>query len=186
LTLKEAIAGASIGFAMGIIFAGVRYAGELIGYDMGLSMATMFNPESNTSFPVLSEMLYFFLLMIFLLVNGHHFIIESLQASYNVIPIGKWTIGEAGINKLISMTGQLFVVAVKIAAPVIVSLFLVNVSLGILNKVMPQMNIFSVIFSLKIGVGLVVLSATIPVLAFVFKKILTVFQSSILDLMKAM
>jgi flagellar biosynthetic protein FliR len=186
LALKEMIAGATIGFSIGIIFGGVRYAGELISYDMGFSMATMYDPENNASFPVLSELLYLFLLMIFILINGHHFIIEALISSYVVIPIGTWNISEGSVNQLILLTGQMFVVAVKIAAPVLVSLFVANISLGILNKAMPQMNIFGVIFSLKIGLGAIVMIATIPVIAFVFKKILSVFESSIIDLLRLM
>jgi flagellar biosynthetic protein FliR len=181
LVLKEILTGASIGFAVGIIFAGVRYAGEIIGTDMGFSMAMMYDPESNTSFPVLGEMLYMFLLLIFILMNGHHFILEALQLSYKVIPIGTWGIGEKTVRSIVELTGQIFVIGVKISAPLMVSLFLANISLGILNKAMPQMNIFGVIFPLKIGVGILVLSATIPLMAFVFKKILTVFESSIID-----
>ena len=184
LAVKEMITGASIGFAIGIIFGGVRYAGELISYDMGFSMATMYDPENNASFPVIGEMLYWYLLMIFILLNGHHFIIEALIGSYKAIPIGTWNISEGAIQKLISLTGQMFIVAVKIAAPVLVSLFIANISIGILNKAMPQMNIFGIIFSLKIGLGAIVLIATIPVIAFVFKKILSVFESSIIDFMR--
>jgi flagellar biosynthetic protein FliR len=184
IAIKEVIAGASLGFAVGIIFGGVRYAGDLISYDMGFSMATMYDPENNASFPVISEMLYLFLLMIFILMNGHHFIIEALVSSYKIIPIGMWSISEGAIQKLILLTGQMFIVAVKISAPVLISLFIANLSLGILNKAMPQMNIFSVIFSLKIGLGAIVMIATIPVIAFVFKKILSAFESSIIELMR--
>ncbi len=186
VALKEILTGASIGFAIGIIFAGVRYAGDIIGVDMGFSMAMMYDPENNASFPVLGEMLYIYLLMIFILMNGHHFILEALQTSYEFIPIGQWNMGQKAITLLIALTGQIFVVGVKIAAPLMVSLFLANVSLGILNKAMPQMNIFGVIFSLKIGIGMIVLVATVPILAFVFKKILSVFESSIIELIRLM
>ncbi len=186
LGMKELITGAVIGFSIGIIFGGVRYAGDLISYDMGFSMATMYDPENNASFPVLSELLYLFLLMIFILLNGHHFIIEALISSYIIIPLGTWNISEGAVHQMVVITGQMFVVAVKIAAPVLVSLFIANVSLGILNKAMPQMNIFGVIFSLKIGLGAFVMIATIPVIAFVFKKMLSSFESSIIELMRLM
>jgi flagellar biosynthetic protein FliR len=183
LAVKEMVAGATLGFSIGIIFGGVRYAGELMSYDMGFSMATMFDPENNASFPVLSEILYWFLLMIFIVLNGHHFIIEALISSYKIIPIGEWNISEAAVQKMVFLTGQMFVVAVKIAAPVLVSLFIANIALGVLNKAMPQMNIFGVMFSLKIGLGAIVMIATIPVIAFVFKKILSTFESSIIEFM---
>ena len=186
LGVKEIFAGASLGFAVGIIFGGVRYAGELIGFDMGFSMATMFDPETNASFPVISELLYLFLLMMFILMNGPHFILESLHASYTTIPLGEWGISQATIASIIAITGQMFVIAVKISAPVLISMFLANVSLGILNKAMPQMNIFGVMFPLKIGIGIIVMAATVPVIAFVFKKLLTAFESSIVELLRVM
>lgn len=186
LGIQEVLAGASIGFAISIIFGGVRYAGELIGYEMGFSMATMIDPETSQSFPIISELLYLFLLMIFIALNGPHFILQSLHASYSIIPMGEWNVSGATITSIIGITGQMFIIAVKIAAPIIVSMFLANVALGILNKAMPQMNIFGVMFSLKIGMGIIVLSATIPVIAFVFKKLLTVFESSVIELMKLM
>ncbi|MBP6672236.1 MAG: flagellar type III secretion system protein FliR [Bacteroidetes bacterium] len=186
LGLKEVLTGASIGFAMQVIFSGVRFAGELISFDMGFSMSTIFDPENGTSFPVISEILYLFLLMIFLMVNGHHFVFEAVYYSYSAVPIGEWNITEATMISVASLTGKMFAVAVKLSAPLLVSLFLANITLGILNKVMPQMNIFSVMFSLKISIGFFVLIATIPVIAFVFKKLLTSFQSNIVELIKVM
>ncbi|MFZ4619130.1 MAG: flagellar biosynthetic protein FliR [Bacteroidota bacterium] len=186
LALKEVLTGLSIGFAMQVIFSGIRFAGELISFDMGFSMSTIFDPENGTSFPVISEILYLFLLMIFILVNGHHFVFEAVYYSYSVVPIGEWHMTESTMASVTSLTGKMFIVAVKIAAPLLVSLFLANITLGILNKVMPQMNIFSVMFSLKIGIGFIVIIATIPVIAFVFKKLLTSFQSNIVELIKVM
>ncbi len=186
LALKEVLTGASIGFAMQVIFSGVRFAGELISFDMGFSMSTIFDPENGTSFPVISEILYLFLLMIFLLVNGHHFVLEAVYYSYSVVPIGEWSVTEATMLSVASLTGKIFAVAVKLSAPLLVSLFLANVTLGILNKVMPQMNIFSVMFSLKISIGFIVMIATIPVIIFVFKKLLTSFQANVIELIKVM
>ncbi len=186
MAVKEVLTGISIGFAVQVIFSGVRFAGELISFDMGFSMSTVFDPENGTPFPILSEMLYQFLLMIFLLVNGHHAVLESLYISYAAVPIGTFAISDATLAAVTSLTGKMFAVAVKIAAPLLVSLFLANITLGILNKVMPQMNIFSVMFPLKIGIGFLVLSATLPVVAFVFRKLLTSFQSSVVDLIRVL
>lgn len=186
MAMKEVLTGISIGFAVQVIFSGVRFAGELISFDMGFSMSTIFDPENGTPFPILSEMLYQFLLMIFLLVNGHHAVLESLYISYAAVPIGTFAISDATLAAVTALTGKMFAVAVKIAAPLLVSLFLANITLGILNKVMPQMNIFSVMFPLKIGIGFLVLSATLPVVAFVFRKLLTTFQASVVDLIRVL
>ncbi|NUN69062.1 MAG: flagellar type III secretion system protein FliR [Bacteroidetes bacterium] len=186
IALREVLTGLSIGLAMQVLFSGIRFAGDMISFDMGFSMSTIFDAENGTQFPVISELLYWFLLMIFLSVNGHHFMLEAVYMSYGAVPIGTFSIGDAAMESVISLTATMFVIAVKIAAPLLVSLFLANISLGILNKVMPQMNIFAVMFPLKIGIGFIVLSATVPVIAFVFKKSLTAFEASVVELIKVM
>jgi flagellar biosynthetic protein FliR len=186
LVLEEVFVGITIGFAAGLIFGGVRYAGDLIGFDMGFSLASTFDPESNASVQVIGEMLYTMTALIFLLLNGHHFLLQALQLSYVSIPIGHLSLSTVVSERFISLTGMIFVVAVKFAAPVIVALFLTNIALAILTRLMPQMNIFGVAFPLKIGVGLVAVSTSIPLMVYVFKKLLVVLENNLLDLIKVM
>lgn len=184
--LKEAAVGLLIGFAAGLLFAGVRYAGELIAIDSGLSLAAMFDPESNTHASVISESLYLLMIMVFVLLNGHHYVLEALQLSYASVPMGSFTLGGEAIGQLIKMGGMMFVIAVKLAAPVMVTMFLINVALSILSRVMPQMNLFAVVFPLKVGVGLLAFMTSLPLLVFVFKKLLAAFQENMLELVKVL
>lgn len=186
MTLKEVAAGLTIGFAAGLIFAGVRFAGDLISIETSLSLAAMFDPEQNTQTSVLTEFLYLFLLMIFLLLNGHHFVFEALEMSYVAIPLGEMSFSGDASQVLIKLTGFIFLVAVKLAAPIIVSMFLVNVALSILSRVMPQMNIFAVAFPLKLAVGFTGLLVSAPMIVYAFKQLLAGFQANILDLIKAL
>jgi flagellar biosynthetic protein FliR len=186
LALKEVLVGLLLGFATSLVFVGVRYAGELISYDMGFSLANVFDPESGQNNPVVGEFLYLFTLLIFLLINGHHFILQAIQFSYSSIPIGGNTLSESALSTLVALTGSVFVVAVKFAAPVVVALFLTNIALAILTRVMPQMNIFAVSMPAKVGVGIMVLMATAPLMAYVFKKLLTNFENNVLELVKAL
>jgi flagellar biosynthesis protein FliR len=186
LLLEEVLVGIMIGFAAGLIFAGVRYAGDLIGFDMGFTMANSFDPELNTSTPIIGEALYTMTALVFLLVNGHHFVLQALVLSYQSVPIGSFILNPAAVDKLVGMTGLIFVVAVKFAAPVIVALFLTNIALAILTRLLPQMNIFGVAFPLKIGVGMVALSGSLPIMIYVFQKLLTVFENDLLELVKVL
>jgi flagellar biosynthetic protein FliR len=186
LLLEEVVVGMMIGFGAGVVFAGVRYAGELIGFDMGFTMASTFDPELNTSTPVVGEMLYTLTALLFILLNGHHFVLQALVLSYGSVPIGKLVLAPVAAEMLVGMVGMIFVVAVKFAAPVIVALFLTNIALAILTRLLPQMNIFGVAFSLKIGVGLVALSTSIPIMVYVFKKLLMTFENNLLDLVKVL
>lgn len=185
MATKEVIVGLVLGFATGLLFAGVRFGGELISMDIGLSMASMFDPESNTQASVISEFMYLAMLMIFLLLNGHHFVLEALQLSYAAVPIGAFSVSGEVTQMLIRLAGHAFVIAVKIAAPIMVAMFLINIALSILARVMPQMNIFALAFPVKIGAGLFAIVTAVPLLVLVFKKLLTEFESNILELVKA-
>lgn len=186
MILKEVAVGLVIGFAAGLIFAGVRFAGELISMDMGIAMAQMFDPETSRQSSVISEALYIMMLLLFLLLNGHHFVLEALYLSFAAVPLGGIAFSVPASAIMIKMTGLTFVIAVKLAAPVIVSMFLMNLALSILARVMPQMNIFAVAFPLKIGVGLFALMAAVPLLVFVFKKMLIEFQANLMQLVKVL
>jgi flagellar biosynthesis protein FliR len=182
--LQEIATGVLIGFVAGLLFAGVQYAGEIISLNMGLSFANILDPETNESNAVIGEFLYLTTLLIFLAINGHHFLIEAMYLSYNAVPIGTFTPEPALSHQLLRIAGSVFVIGIKFAAPVLVAIFLSNVAMGILARVMPQMNIFTISFSLNIGVGLIVLMTTAPLIVYVFKKTLTGFEQNILELVK--
>ena len=146
MAMQEVLTGLLIGFAMGLVFAGVRAAGELIGFDLGLSIATAFDPETGSN-NIVGAFLYLVMLLVFILVNGHHFVLQALVLSYDAIPIGGFTLSGPVADQLLGMTGIIFIVGVKCAAPIIVASFLMNVALAILSRVAPQVNVFMVEFS---------------------------------------
>jgi flagellar biosynthesis protein FliR len=183
--IVEVMIGLMIGFACSLIFYGMQLAGELIGFDIGFNVATVFDPENGTS-GVTGIFLYYFALLIFLILNGHHFIFESLKLSYESIPISGFKFSDEMYKQLIKISASMFIIAVKIAAPVIVTLFLTNIALGILSRVVPQMNIFMVGFSLKIAVGIIILTMIIPFIFFIFKKLLMNFEYDIVELIRLM
>ena len=186
VALKEVFVGLLLGFATGLIFDGVRVAGELMGFDLGLSMATLFDPDSGQNSPVLSEFLVMVMTIVFLLINGHHFVLQGLEVSYTVVPVGGFTFNALLSQKLIGLTGGIFTVGVQLAAPVMVTSFLVNIAMGVLARVAPQINVFIVNLPIKIFVGLVVLMTVGPVMIYVFKKMLTGFESNVLELIRVM
>jgi flagellar biosynthetic protein FliR len=183
--LLEIGVGLMIGFTTTLIFFGMQLAGELIGFDIGLNIASSFNPEIGSS-AISGQLLYYLALLIFLILNGHHFIIDSIKISYSTVPISGFVLNDVFYKKLIEISSFMFVVAVKIAAPIIIAMFLTNVALGILSRVVPQMNIFMVGFPIKIGFGLAILMITIPFIVFVFKKLLMNFEFNVVELIKYM
>jgi flagellar biosynthetic protein FliR len=184
--LQEIVVGLVIGFAIGIVFYGVRFGGELIGFDMGFSLATAFDPEAGQNNTIIARFFGMGLLMVFLLVNGHHFIFEALNLSYTAVPIGRLAITGQSAGQLIRLSGIMFTVGIKLAAPVIVASFLVNIAMGVLARVSPQMNVFFVSLPVKIGVGLMVLMAAAPTVVYLFKKLLAGFEENVLELVKVL
>jgi flagellar biosynthetic protein FliR len=184
LVLKEVVTGLIIGFATSLLFAGVQFAGQLIGIDMGFSIANVIDPESGTNTPIISQMQYVVVILIFLMVNGHHFLIESLLISFSAVPIDGFSLSGSLVQKLIALTGTIFTIAVKIGAPAIIALFLTNVALGVLSRAVPQMNVFVISFPLKIAVGFLVLIISLPAFVYVFKKLLMDFENNIVELIR--
>jgi len=186
LVLREVMVGILLGFAVGIVFGAIQYAGELISFSLGLSAAMMFSPEENDQTPIIGEFMYLFAMLVFLLINGHHFVLEALQLTYASVPIGSFGFSAPLVEKMTMFGSLLFVVAVKISAPVLVAEFLTNVGLSVLARVMPQMNIFIVSFPLSIGIGLIVLVSSAPFMVFIFKKLLLGFEDNVLDLINVL
>jgi flagellar biosynthesis protein FliR len=185
VVVLEVIVGVMIGFMINLIFLAMQIAGELMGFDLGLNVATIYDPDTGSN-PVLGKFFYYISLLIFLLLNGHHFIIDAIKISYESVPISGFILSNDLIEKVIKISSVIFIVAIKIAAPVLISLFLTNIALGIMARVVPQMNIFVIGFPLKIGVGLLIISAIMPFVFVIFKKLLNTFEFSIVELIRVM
>ncbi len=186
LALKEAAVGMMIGFVSGLVFQGVITAGELLGFDLGLSLAMLYDPQNGSSSNIVSQLLSMATLMVFFILNGHHFVLEALHVSYSTVPLGTFHMSPSLLDGMTRITGMTIAVGVKLAAPVIVTSFLINIGLAVMARVAPQINIFFVTMSLKTGAGIFVLMASAPMVIAVFSKLLLNFEDGVLDIVKAM
>jgi len=185
LAVQEVLTGLLIGFSMGLVFSGARAAGELIGFDLGLSIATAFDPETGVN-NVVGGFLYLVMVLVFMLVNGHHHVLQAMLLSYEAVPISGFTVNGAMAQQLVALSGVVFIIALKCAAPVIVASFLINVALAILSRVAPQVQVFIISFPIKIGVGLIVLMTAAPFLVYAFKTLLAGFEEDMVQLLRVM
>lgn len=185
-SVKEVVTGLIIGFALQFVFFGVSYAGTLIGFDVGLNLAEVFNPSEEVNSNVIGEILYFTALMIFLIINGHHYLIRALQQSFNVIGIGMFSFTEPLYQTLIKLAGGVFIIAVKIATPIIISFFLVNIAEGIISRMIPNMQVFFVTQPLKLGLGLLMLGLISPVFIYMIKNLLRDYENQLYVLITSM
>lgn len=162
---KEAILGMTIGFSIRILFTAVQAAGEIVSIQTGFAFARVMDPSSGTQTGVLDQFQYLLALMIFFAVDGHHLIVKGLCDSYKQLPLGAPTVSNGLIDYIITSTSSIFSLGLKIGAPVVVALLLVELSLGLLSRMMPQMNIFVQGLPIKIFVGLSILSFSLSFIA---------------------
>ncbi len=184
--VKEIITGLIIGFMLNFVFYGIQYAGSLIGLNMELSMAETLDPVDGTSSNEIGQVLYMGSLLLFFLINGHHYVISALVYSFSIVHLGKFTVNQPVYNLLVKYTGAVFVIAVKIASPIIVSYFLIYLAEGIISKVIPQMQVFFVVQPLVVGLGFILLASLVPVYFYVIKYLLKGYEDNLMSIIKAM
>lgn len=182
LLMKEVVWGFLIGFACRLLFIGVQFSGQIMGFQMGFGMVQVIDPQSGAQVSIIGKLQYLLAILIFLAMNGHHFLLQALASSFELLPLGRIEFAGVVGEKLVRMTGGVFLIAVKIAAPVMVSLLLTSVALGILARTVPQMNVFIVGFPLKIGIGMIVLASSLPVFYYLLSKVVGAMEQDVTEL----
>lgn len=183
LVFKEAFIGVLLGFSSNMLFYAVRLAGGLADFDMGFQTSLLFNVDAGAP-TLVGELQSLATMMIFLILNGHHFLLEALVASVKAVPLTTFVLSQVTINALVELVTVMFVLGVKIAAPVLVSLFIANLSLALLARAAPQINIFVLSFQVKIIVGLLVLFLSVPLFVIVVKGALGVVETQLMEIIQ--
>ena len=186
LVATEVFTGLTIGFVLVFLFAGVEMAGEYIGLDMGFSMVQEVDPTFHQPISLVARLKSNLAIIIFLLLEGHHYLIEAIAYSFRVIPIGGWHLGTRALQRIMEMSASIFVIGIKIAAPVMVTLFLTSVAMGIIARAVPQMNIFFVGIPFRIVAGFAAMILGLPLFIYVFQKLLTAFEQNISSIMQVL
>ena len=184
--MSEIAVGAIIGFGFATLFFAIRMAGDIVGLQMGFAIVNIIDPNTTGQVSLIGEFKYILALLILLVIDGHHMMITALVDSYRLIPIGTAHFGDGAFNQIVRLTATAFITAVKIGAPMMITLLLTEVALGIVARTVPQMNIFIVGFPLKIGIGFLVLGASLPLLAQLFSRALTQIESSTQQIVAAL
>lgn len=168
--VREVVTGGLIGFGFATIFWAVRMAGDLVGLQMGFAIVNVIDPNQTEQVSLIGEFKYILATLILFAIDGHHLMIAALVDSYRLIPLGLASFNDTAFNAVIRLTATVFVTAVKVGAPVMITLLLTDVALGIVARTVPQMNIFIVGFPVKIGIGFLILGAALPLLAQLFTR----------------
>jgi flagellar biosynthetic protein FliR len=160
LVVREVVLGMVLGLAVRVVFFGVEVAGQMISDSMGLSIATVFNPEMGQSTDI-ARFLAIVATLLFLVTDAHHDLIALFVRSYDLVPVGTGDV-RALVGGGIELTGKIFRIAIKLGAPVVVGMVTLNILLGFLTKATPQINIFFISFPLYIFLGFLILLLALP------------------------
>lgn len=182
--IKELIIGFSIGFISFLFFTVFSIVGQIIDVQIGLSMVSVLDPQSNIQMPVTGNFYKIMATLVFLITNGHHRLIEALVESYQYIPIGDLVLSIGMVNQFVEIVGKLFIIGFKIGSPILVTVILADVLLGILAKTMPQMNVFIVGMPLKILVGMFLIITTLPIFFITLQHIFNSMYEEIFNFLK--
>lgn len=161
----EMVLGLTIGLAAAVIVQGAALAGEVISLQMGLSLGPALAPMPDLEQSGVAQLQSLLAILIYVAVDGHLQLLRALADSLIAFPPGAPLALEGGGEGAVRMVGALFSGAVRAGAPVIVALLVSNVALAILSRAVPQLNAMMVAFPLTIGVGLIVLGASLPFMA---------------------
>jgi len=160
--LHNLLVGISLGFAVRLVFVGIELAGQLIGLQIGLSFAGYFNPDLGSSENVVSSFTSMMALLMFLAIDGHLMLIYALTESFRLFPYGSAL--PVDPMAMVHAAADIFAIALSISLPILAVMLLVNIVLGLMTRVAPQLNLFAIGFPLTIVAGLAALTLFLPIL----------------------
>ena len=162
--LQQVLIGLSLGFAVKIVFVAVEYAGEIIGLQMGLNFAAFFNPMSGGEETAVSRFFGISVSWLFIVSGGHLLVIAAVVQSFSAFPVGNDPFAFLRAVEPQRWGAEIFSLGLWLALPLIAMLLFTNLVLGVIARVAQQMNIFAIGFPITLGVGLVGVLLTLPLM----------------------
>lgn len=185
--IREVLIGLLMGYVANLIFAVIQMAGSFIDIQIGFGIANVIDPMTGASAPVLGNLKYIIATLVFLSMNGHHYLLDAVIRSYNWIPLSNdlfQKIYNGDLAEFLVRTfSQSFLLAFQMSAPLVVSLFVTDLALGFLARTAPQFNIFVIGIPVKIIVGLLVLLLLVPSFIYAFQALFEVLFKAMHDLL---
>lgn len=157
LAIRETAIGALLGLGAGLAFVGLRWAGEMIGLQMGLSLAAAVDPQSGEEVSLIGNLYLLFGVVVFLLANGHHAVIRAMASLFQLVPVATASVDRRGFDTLVGLVQAATVLAIQLAAPMVLTMIIVDIALGLAVRMLPQLNAMSLGLMVRAAVGLVVL-----------------------------
>lgn len=183
----ESAVGLLFGLTATFIFGAATLAGSLVDNELGLGLANIIDPISNEQISVIGQFKFLFAILLFLIMDGHHFLLSAISSSFHEVPlVGLHFTGTLGSYVADTLFTDLLSSAVRFAAPALAAMFLVTIALAFTARAVPEMNLFMHGFSVRIGLGLAVLTLSIPAFAWAFAKLWVKAEGQLDTLLKMM
>jgi flagellar biosynthetic protein FliR len=171
--MQQVGVGLAIGFAIRLVFAAVELAGEVVGFQMGLSFASFFDPSFNTQSSAVARFFGQMAIFMFIVMNGHFLVLMTVINSFKSFPVDQNFLTAVKQMKVLNLGADLFASGLWMALPMVGMLMFANLALGIVSRVAPQMNIYAIGFPITLTVGLVGMATTLPMLDQPFLALMT-------------
>ena len=182
IVFQELFIGLTVGLALNICFAAVSLAGEKIAATSGLAFASQVDPTGGGQSPVISQIFYLFLIVIFFSVNGHLILLGLIYKSFEFYPLGQFTSYDELVSTGLSASNILFKSAANIVLPIVCVLLFVNIAIGFITKSAPQLNLFSFGFPMTLIGAFLILFYSVDAISFAFKDLI----QEIIDLLMSL
>lgn len=160
--IQEVLVGIIIGFMANLTFYAIQIAGYFIDVPMGFGVVNIIDPNSGTEMPLMGHFHYILAALIFLSINGHHSLITSFIKSFDLVAPGMFFVKKEAVGVFVQAFANMFYFGFKIGIPIMASIFLADIALGIIAKLVPQINVFVIGFPIKVAIGLFMLIIFIP------------------------
>lgn len=169
---REAVLGLAMGLVLRLVFAGVDFAGTLVGMQMGFSFATLHDPQAAMGPPATARLLGLLAILVFLGMDGHLMLIDVTAHSFDWLPAAGTPLARNGWSFVAYQGVTVFAAGLLLALPLVATLLIAHLALGVLNRAAPQFNLFTAGFSVTMATGLVALPLVLHAFAPVLRKLL--------------
>lgn len=185
-TVREILIGVTLGLLTRLFFFVVSMAGDLIAMSMGLSSAQMFNPMLGSHGNSMEQFHATIGTLVFLALNGHHLLLSGIFQSYELMPMIHHNLNLGVFAEISVIIQKLFIITIKMSAPILISILLTNISMGILGRAVPQMNVLVTGMPLTIIIGFIVMFVSMPLYVMEMTQVIDLTSVELFKVMKGL
>ncbi|MBN1958725.1 MAG: flagellar biosynthetic protein FliR, partial [Desulfuromonadales bacterium] len=186
MVAAEIILGLLVGFLAQLVFMAAEFAGSLIGYQMGFAAANVFDPSTQQQVALISQFQGIFAILLFLSLDIHHLFLEAIVASFEMLPPGSMNLSGGAIPLIVEVANHSLILSLRLVAPILALLILSNLTLGVMARVFPQLNVFLLSFPLNIGISFIVMGLTLGIFASILQGEFSTLTERFLNLFSLM